>query len=241
MKINGISYCIKNDKDIIQKYLLNGKQWNEGIYKSIIDIIKQNDLKHFLNVGCHIGTIALPVSKHINLVSCVEAYKPTYDYLLENIALNKIKNIETYNFALSNNNEDIYFMAENHTCPIEKCNRLKNNSGGQHVFTQYDIDNKIRSSQLCDKSVKNKMYKLDDTSIDNFDIMLVDIEGCEYDFLLGAKQKIMKNKPVIIIEIWNDNKRKMENMEKSKKDVIDLILSMGYTYKGSNGEDYLFV
>ena len=50
MIINGISYCIKNDKDIIQKYLLNGKQWNEGIYNSIIHIIKQNDLKHFLNI-----------------------------------------------------------------------------------------------------------------------------------------------------------------------------------------------
>ena len=39
---------------------------------------------------------------------------------------------------------------------------------------------------------------------------------CEYDFLLGSKEKIMKNKPIIIIEIWNDNKRKMENMKETK-------------------------
>jgi len=109
-----------------------------------------------------------------------------------------------------------------------------------HVFTQKDIDDNIRSSILTDKKIKNKMNKLDNIDIDNFDIMLVDIEGCEYDFLLGAKEKIMKNKPIIIIEIWNDNKRKSENMKESRQDVIDLILNMGYELKGTNGEDFLF-
>jgi hypothetical protein len=70
--------------------------------------------------------------------------------------------------------------------------------------------------------------------------MLVDIEGSEYDFLLGAKQKILKNNPIIIIEIWDDNKRKRENMKETKQDVIDLILSMDYQLVGCNGEDFLF-
>ena len=131
-------------------------------------------------------------------------------------------------------------MSENKICPVENKNRLKNNSGGMHIFTQSDIDNNIRSAILTDKKLKNKMMKLDNLEIDDFDIMLVDIEGCEYNFLLGAKQKIMKNKPIIIIEIWDDKKRKLENMKESREDVINLILSMNYNLVGSNGEDFLF-
>lgn len=239
-QINGIKYYIYNPNDAIQKYLLNDKQWNEEIYNCIINLIKNNNLKHFLNVGCHIGTIALPVSKHIEKVSCIEAYPKTYNHLQDNIKINNLKNIKTYNFAVGNSQEDIYFMGEDQICPIEKKNRLKNNSGGMHIFTQNDIDKNIRSSCLTDKKIKNKMNKLDNTDIDNFDIMLVDIEGCEYDFLLGAKEKIMKNKPIIIIEIWDDIKRKNENMKESRQDVIDLILNMGYELKGTNGQDFLF-
>lgn len=239
-EINGIKYLIKNKSDYIQNYLLRDKQWNEGVYNFIIEYIEKNNLKHFLNIGCHIGTIALPVSKHIQKVSCIEAYEPTYKHLQENITLNNITNITSYNFAVGDSEEDIYFMSENKICPVENKNRLKNNSGGMHIFTQSDIDNNIRSACLTDKKIKNKMMKLDNVEVDDFDIMLVDIEGCEYNFLLGAKEKIMKNKPIIIIEIWDDNKRKLENMKETREDVINLILSMNYNLVGSNGEDFLF-
>jgi len=109
-KINGIKYVIKNRNDIIQNNIITNKQWNEGIYNFIIDIIQKKNLKHFLNVGCHIGTIALPVSKFINKVSCIEAYQPTYNHLIENIQLNKIKNIHALNIAVGNSEEDIYLM-----------------------------------------------------------------------------------------------------------------------------------
>jgi len=239
-EINKIKYIIKNPSDAIQKCLLSNIQFNKEIYEIIIETINKNNFKHFLNVGSHIGTIALPVSKHISKVSCIEAYQPTYKHLNENITLNNITNITTYNFAVGNSEEEIYFMSENKICPIENKDRIKNNSGGIHVFTQKDIDENIRSSCLTDKKIKNKMNKLDNVDIDNFDIMLVDIEGCEYDFLLGAKEKIMKNKPFIIIEIWNNRKRKLENMKETRKDVIDLILSMNYELVGFKGEDFLF-
>ena len=239
-EINGIKYLITNQNDCIQRFLLNKQQWNSSVFEYISEMIKLNNLKHFLNVGSHIGTIALPVSKKIDKVSCIEAYPETYNHLNENIKFNNLTNVKSYNFAVGNSEEDIYFMSCDQICPIEKKDRLKNNSGGMHIFTQNDIDENRRSSCLTDKKIKNKMCRLDNVEIDNFDIMLVDIEGCEYDFLLGSKEKIMKNKPIIIIEIWNDNKRKMENMKQTRDDVINLILNMGYTLQGSNGEDFLF-
>ena len=238
--INGIKYIIYNKNDHIQNILYNGKQSNLEIINILkIYIIKYN-LKHFLNVGSHIGTICLPISLHINNVTAIEAYPKTYKHLCENIEFNNVLNINTFNIAVGNSEEDVYFMSENKICPIEFTNRVINNSGGMHVFTINDIENNVRSGNLSDKKIQNKMNKLDNLKIDHFDIMLVDIEGYEYEFLLGGKEKITKYKPIIIIEIWNDNKRKTENMHISQMDIIKYIESLEYKLINQIGDDFVF-
>ena len=238
--INGIKYIVYNKNDVIENCILNGNQWDNTTINIIKSYIYKNNLKHFLNVGCHIGTISLPISLHINKVTSIEAYPPTYKHLCENIKINNIKNISTYNIALGNTIEDIYFMSEGKICPIENINRICNNKGGMHVFTNYDIENNIRSSGLTDKQITNKMNRLDNLNIENVDIMLIDIEGCEYEFLLGAKNTIIKNKPIIIIEIWNDNKRRYENMKTTTIDIINYIISLNYKLVTNLGDDYIF-
>ena len=124
--------------------------------------------------------------------------------------------------------------------PVEHINRIINNSGGMHVFTENDIQNNIRSANLTDRKIKNKMNKLDNLEIDNFDIMLIDTEGFEYDFLLGAENKIKKYKPIIIIELWNNHKRKMENMKQKQEEVINYIKSLNYNLIKNIGDDFIF-
>jgi FkbM family methyltransferase len=239
-KINGIEYVIYNKNDSIQRRLLAGQQWNEQIINIIKEYVTKKKLTHFLNVGCHIGSVCLPLSLYITKVTAVEAYPSTYTHLIENIRLNRIQNVHALNIALGNTEEDIYFMSEEKICPVEHTNRFINNTGGMHVFTEKDIQNNVRSSVLTDKKIKNKMNTLDAIEIDNFDILLVDIEGFEYEFLLGAKEKILKNKPIIIIEIWNNAKRLQENMSTTQEDIINFIESLQYTLIKNIGEDYIF-
>jgi len=239
-EINGIQYVIHNKDDSIQNTLVTGLQWNDEIINIIKSYIKQKSLVHFLNVGAHIGSVSLPISLHINTVTAFEPYPNTYNYLCENIKLNKLTNINTYNIALGNSDEDIYFMSEYKIDPFEKINRIKNNSGGMHIFTEDDISNNTRSSYLTDKIIKNRVTKLDNFEIDNFDIMLIDIEGSEFNFLLGAREKIIKNKPIIIIEIWNDDKRLREKMTTTQYEVITYIKSLNYNLIQHIGDDYIF-
>ena len=239
-KINGIKYIIYNKNDCIQHVLLNGSQWNSEAINMIKSYISTKRLSHFLNIGSHIGSVCLPISLCINKVTAVEAYPETYNHLCENIKLNNINNISVINVAVGNSEEDVYFMSHDKICPVENKNRIANNSGGMHVFTENDIVNNIRSAILTDKKVKNTITKLDNLSIDDFDIMLVDIEGFEYDFLLGAEQKIKKNKPIIIIEIWDDNKRKQENMPTMQIEVVNYITSLNYKLVARLGDDFIF-
>jgi FkbM family methyltransferase len=238
--INNVKYVIYNENDCIQGMLSQGNQWNESAINIIKSYISIKNLKHFLNVGSHIGSVSLPVSLHINKVTAIEAYPDTYKHLCENIKLNNITNLNVLNVAVGNSEEDIYFMSTDMICPVENINRVINNTGGMHVFTETDIENNYRSGCLSDKKIKNKMSKLDNLEIDDFDIMLVDIEGLEFDFLLGAKEKITKCKPIIIIEIWGDDKRNKENMKTTQKEVINYIENLNYKLITNIGDDFIF-
>lgn len=238
--VSGIKYIITNKNDGIQKTLFSGQQWNSPVVEIIKSYIQMKGLRHLLNVGSHIGSVCLPISKCIEKVTAIEAFPPTFRHLCGNIKLNCLTNVFAHNVALGNSNEIVYFMSNNKVCPVEKTNRLLNNSGGMHVFTQKDIDNNVRSGNLADTTIKNRVVRLDDMPIHNFDILLVDIEGFEYDFLLGGEEKIKEYKPIIIIEIWGNKKRMRENMSQSQEDVVNYILSLGYSLVRSIECDFIF-
>ena len=63
-----------------------------------------------VNVGSHIGTIALPISKYIKKVTAIEAFPPTYNHFIEHVKINKIHNIESFNFALGDKENKVFFF-----------------------------------------------------------------------------------------------------------------------------------
>ena len=234
VNINEIKYVIKNDNDLIQKFLLNNRQWNNNILNIIGQLIKRFNLKHFLNIGCHIGTVALPLSKYIEKVTAIEAYPITFKHLEEHIKINNIKNIQVLNLAIGDENKKIYFLDDENI-------RVKNNTGGMHVITEDDIINKRLSSDIHSKKYSNEMKKLDDLNISDFDILLADVEGKEYELLKGGKNKITKYKPIIIVEIWNNNKRNLERMQTTNDEIINYVINLGYKLVKQLGDNYIFL
>ena len=234
VNINEIKYVIKNDNDLIQKFLLNNRQWNNNILHIIGQLIKRFNLKHFLNIGCHIGTVALPLSKYIEKVTAIEAYPMTFKHLEEHIKINNIKNIQVLNLAIGDENKKIYFLDDENI-------RVKNNTGGMHVITEDDIINKRLSSDIHSKKYSNEMKKLDDLNISDFDILLADVEGKEYELLKGGKNKITKYKPIIIVEIWNNNKRNLERMQTTNDEIINYVINLGYKLVKQLGDNYIFL
>ena len=234
VKINEIKYVIKNENDLIQKSLANNIQWNNNILFIIGQLIKKFNLKHFLNIGCHIGTVALPISKYIEKVTAIEAYPLTFGHLEEHIKINNIENIQVFNFAIGDENKKIYFLDDENI-------RIKNNTGGMHVITDDDISNKRLSSNIHSKKYSNEMKKLDDLNISNFDILLADVEGKEYELLKGGKNKITKYKPIIIVEIWDNNKRNLESMQTTNDEIINYVINLGYKLIKQIGDNYIFL
>ena len=110
-----------------------------------------------------------------------------------------------------------------------------------HVITEDDIKNKRLSSEIHSKKIINQMIRLDDTNINGFDILIADVEGKEYEVLSGGKEKIQKLKPIILIEIWGNKKRRVENMNSSSEDIVNYIINLNYKIASRFGDNYIFV
>jgi hypothetical protein len=120
--------------------------------------------------------------------------------------------------------------------------RLKNNNGGMHVFTSNDLITGERSASIAKlENLGIFSVPLDSIKLDKIDLMLVDIEGMEDKFLIGAEQTLKKDLPDLLIEIWNDDKRKYENMKTTQQQIIQNILSLGYNkVEKIDDSDFLF-
>jgi len=138
-----------------------------------------------LIVGAHIGTLAIPISKLCKEVVAIEANPNTYELLVKNIALNAASNCYSINIAASNKEEVIQFLLS------------RTNSGGSKR-----VPKNKEYMYYYDKpeEVSVNAFSLDEYLDNNeFDIVVMDIEGSEY-FALQGMQEILSKTKLLVIE-----------------------------------------
>lgn len=150
-----------------------------------LEYIKQHIIKPdmiYVDVGANIGNHSIFFSKTCSAhkVYCFEPIPSTCNILKKNLDLNTCNNTEVYNIALA---------ATEDYCSIKRTD--PNNIGGTQL--------------KADKSGSIPAKKLDDYPLSEINIIKIDVEGMEYEVLIGAENSIRKNKPVILIEIWPEN------------------------------------
>ena len=149
-------------------------------------------LKKFINnkskvliVGTHIGSLAIPLSKHCKEVTAIEANPNTFELLEINLHLNNAKNITPHNIFANDSHEKVEFLL----------NTV--NSGGSKRKPKkssflYDYDNP--------EIIELESHKLDDYLPNHdYDLILLDIEGSEYFAMKGMKD-ILSNCKTLVVE-----------------------------------------
>ena len=100
---NNIKMKIRTDStDIMQL----GTVWLAEDYKITKFEINENDI--IIDIGAHIGLFCLYASQYCKSgkIYCYEPIKGNYDMLIENLEMNKIKNIIPFNYAVSKENSN---------------------------------------------------------------------------------------------------------------------------------------
>jgi FkbM family methyltransferase len=121
------------------------------------------------------------MSKKFKKVFSFEPQEKIYNILNKNIQKNKINNIITFRNAVGNENNYVKISCDKNI--VHNSIKKINNNGCEIV----------------------KQIRLDDIIFDKkISYIKIDVEGYEYQVLIGAIQLITNNKPVIILEEHND-------------------------------------
>ena len=138
-----------------------------------------------LIVGAHVGTLAVPLSRHCKEVVAIEANPATYKLLTATLALNSITNVLPINIAASDKDETIEFLLSRANSGASKrVPRIR-----KYMY-YYDNPQKISVAAVClDQYLKQK----------DFDVVVMDIEGSEY-FALKGMPEILSRCKVLEVE-----------------------------------------
>lgn len=170
-----VNYFI--DTIFIHRYFINEiKNINKISNKAIVD------------VGAFVGDSALIFAEYTNnKVYAFEPVNANYEGILKTIKLNDSKNIIPVKLGLGKENAET-FINVFETTPVSSTLRedRKNNP--------YNVPEKITIVKL-DDYVKEHNIRVG--------LIKADIEGAEQDFLSGAKETIIEQKPVLLISIYH--------------------------------------
>lgn len=168
-------------------FLNNGKLWENDSLRQFFSGIDNQRKLTIVDVGAQSGLYSL-FAKFLpnSTFYSFEPYSPTYDLLNDNLVLNNISNVKTYNMGLSNKTG----FATLNTC-------ISHN--GLHT-----MGNRLKRFKDVNQ-INVKTITMDDFFFNNnisIDYLKIDTEGFEYWILLGGIKTIHKYKPIIQLE-WN--------------------------------------
>jgi len=137
------------------------------------------------------------------IVVSIEGLPQNYNILVNNIKLNNLNNVRTYNFFVTNkliNNNEMRFK-KNSTNPYYEIEKLNSNFL-EDIKNDYDVVPVVKLSNFLNQINFNP------------DVIFMDIEGFEVDVIEDLNENYFhKNKPNIVFEIHEYFYKNNKNLE----------------------------
>lgn len=213
-------------RDPIDREIFFNLNYEEEQITTLVEFSKKNKQDFFLDIGSNCGYYALFIAKTFpdTHVIAFEPIKKTYGKLLKNIHINGLnKQIQAFNFGLSDTNNEVQFRT------LIKKGFIQ--SGG---FTVHDKNRGLKTNETL---LKANLKIGDDVMkyINKKLLIKIDVEGHEINTLKGLNRLINNNKIYMQIEIFHENKENIFNfLEKNNFKFVKNI-------NGNRKNDYFFV
>jgi FkbM family methyltransferase len=178
--------------------------------------------KRAIDIGANAGFYTYALSC---LYDAIEVFEPQ-SWCTENIlSYSKLSGskINVYNIGLAD-----FHGSLNLHIPVSEGDYSQVVKGVGNLTTGLGSFRNLEGEQ---KTIEVPVHKLDDYNFQDVSFIKIDVEGFESKVIAGASQTIMREKPILLIEIEN---RHLEG--KSITDIFDQISEFGYEggfmYKG---------
>ena len=164
-----------------------------------------------IDIGANIGYYSLIASKKAagGKVYSFEPFSGSYHLLKKNIELNHIQNIFPFQLAISNQrDEKILFISDPENSGMTGFTQAENFAGETEIATAVALEQWVKVHDLK-----------------KIDFIKIDIEGSEYDSLLGMKSVLQVFKPVLFIEVSD---MLLQRFNHDFKDLYNFLQVYGY-------------
>lgn len=230
----GIFNVLANDK-FIGDALRQGQLWEPHINNIIKRMISED--KVAVNIGSHIGSHAIPLTRGSKKTYIFEPQPMIYWLMTHNLFDNNLHNkAETFNVAVGHVNGINVTMTN--TEPWSQGNVSYNTNQS----TNYG------AIKIGNGDISVPMMRLDDLNIeDPISVILVDVEGAEPMVFWGARETIKRHRPILIFErnnwvITEDMKRICNIPEEVVNfKVEDYVAGMDYSPMFIYGEECILI
>lgn len=208
--------CDEIDQRIAPIEILNFNNYEEEDFDLVVKLIK--DGFTIFDVGANFGWYSINIAK--KFPNCkVFSFEPilkTFNYLIDNIKLNNLTNINPYNFGFSDKEAEIKFYYSPQGSGNASSKNLSNSSDVIEV-----------------KSMVKKMDDFKEENQNSLDFIKCDVEGAELLVFKGGITLIKKFKPIIFTEMLRKWSAKFDY---HPNEIIDLLSGVGYQCFVSNGK-----
>lgn len=179
---------LKND--FIYQYIARKSiPWSIELLKMFLPLLKPGDV--VLDVGSHVGTLAVPISKTVGNTGKVYAFEPQQrmmDLLEKNVIQNNCTNIHLCKLCVG------------HITREASLNNKFDYGGGTLNYNNNAASRNYGGVDMGIGGEKVNMVALDDIEFDRLNLIKIDVEGAEKLVIWGAKETIRKHRPIIIYE-----------------------------------------
>lgn len=220
-KNTGQQKLIKRIEDKLYLYCYTDSKLAEKIFN---EEFEDNELEFFkrylrtgdafIDIGANIGLFTILSAKLVGENGSVFSFEPvnaTYNRLIENIELNHLQNVKSYQLALSNNDGSFEMM-------VSKEGYDAWNSMGKPIAGGSFGKEKINTEKF------DNIFSMHNHS--NISLIKIDVEGWEMNVLKGGRNFFSeKNSPTLMLEFCD---KAAENSNSSCATLYEYLNELGY-------------
>jgi FkbM family methyltransferase len=202
--------CPPNDLRVLPIETLNFKNYEEDELEFIFKLLGGNAV--VFDIGANLGWYSFAISKTIPSAQ-IYAFEPLphiFDYLTVHMTLNNTKNIQAFNFGLSDEmGQSTFFVTPNNSVNASMIN-VSNSESAQKI-----------SVSLTTLDIFTEEHK-----VPMVDFIKCDVEGAELKVFKGASRILKNNKPAILCEMV---RKWTAPFGYHPNDIIDYLKTYGYS------------
>lgn len=173
---NGRLLIHASDFSIGKKLAFDGRYQMDNL-RELLDLVGPES--KVLVVGVHVGSFLIPLSRKVREIVGIEANPVTRDLLEINLRINDVRNARILGIAASDRSCMVEFLAN------------PSNTGGSKIRQAGEPWEFVYDSPEC---IQVQAEPLDTLVDDAFDLVVMDVEGAEYQALRGMESLLQRCK-----------------------------------------------